>query len=195
MHNCKTPNRHVEASQSWKSTWQGKACFTASFQLKGCGDNLLPTGVETACGVLPPRSLVPRHSLHPNNFWCTVRMFFFNLQCNHALECTASILQTGPLDLRPSRGCQKPLGSKQTARLGGNLSSKNTTATQRQVTDKLWFCRLKDLAGVTETNKIICHFKENNWQLCLPMIKFEHSSKNQKFGKPVSTATSLTVFQ
>lgn len=32
----------------------------------------------------------------------------------------------------------------------------------RKVTDKLWFCRLEYLAGVTKMNKIICHFKENN---------------------------------
>lgn len=138
---------------------------------------------------------------HPYNFWCTVRMFFFNLQCTHTLECTASILQKGPLlDLWPSRGCQKPLtwfkaDWEAVCTTEGNLFSKNTTATQSQVTDKLWFCRLKDLAGVSEMNEIICHFKENNWQLCLPMIKFEHSSKNQNFGKLVSTATSLTVFQ
>lgn len=44
----------------------------------------------------------------------------------------------------------------------GNLFSEYTIVTGRKVTDKLWACRLKYLAGVTETNEIICHFKENN---------------------------------
>jgi hypothetical protein len=30
-------------------------------------------------------------------------------------------------------------------------------------------------------NKIICHFKENNWQFDLQMIKFEHSSEKSEF--------------
>lgn len=196
MHNCKTASRRVEASQSWKSTCKARHALRQASNSRDVVTTFYPL-VWRLCVA----SFLQGYWFQNTAFILIIsgalRMFFSNLRCTHALACTASILQT-PALCRPAtlQGLSEATWFKADweadCTTEGNLSSKNTTATQRQVTDKLWFCRLKDLAGVTETNEIICHFEENNWQLCLPMIKFEHSSKNQKFGKPVSTATSLT---
>lgn len=71
---------------------------------------------------------------------------------------------------------------------------KNTILTWKK-NDTLWLCRHEYLAGISKMNKIICHFKKNNWQFCFPMITFEHSSEYQNFGKSVSTTINVTVFQ
>ena len=40
-----------------------------------------------------------------------------------------------------------------------------------------------------------CHFKENNWQYLLPMIKIWASKRNQNVGKIVSAIMSLSASQ
>ena len=40
-----------------------------------------------------------------------------------------------------------------------------------------------------------CHVKENNCQYLLPMIRFEHSSENQKLEKCVSATVNLIASQ
>lgn len=56
---------------------------------------------------------------------------------------------------------------------------------------KLWLCRLEYLTDVFSKIKWTCHMRENEWQHLLTMTNTEFSSKNQNFGKLVSTIMSL----
>ena len=45
--------------------------------------------------------------------------------------------------------------------------------------------------GKYHENEYVYHFKENDWQYLLPVIKFKFSSENLNFEKPVSITMSL----
>lgn len=88
------------------------------------------------------------------------------------------------------------------------IFSRTTILLERTTNQKLWFFRLGCLTNIfLKMNKVSmssCHFKENNWQNLLPVIKFKPSNINQnlenftrklEFGKFVSGSVSFMAFQ
>ena len=63
--------------------------------------------------------------------------------------------------------------------------------TDRQITiTQTWIFGRHFLKKKKERTKLTCHFKENNWQNLLPMIKLKLSSENWNFGKLASATVS-----
>lgn len=66
---------------------------------------------------------------------------------------------------------------------------------KEQMTGKLRLFRLGNLADIfLKKMKSVCHFKENNWQYLLPIIKSEFSSKTLNPGKLCSHYCELDSF-